>query len=44
MRKLSLPYVWYLLRRRKVLLEQWELCRRTLDELANIYETTNKEE
>ncbi len=41
---LSLPYVWYLLRRRKVLLEQWELCRRTLDELANIYETTNKEE
>ncbi len=40
---LSLPYVWYLLRRRNVVLEQWEQCKRTLNELAEIYttETTN---
>lgn len=41
---LSLPYVWYLLKRRKVLLEQWVLCERTLDELAKIYTTTDQEE
>lgn len=37
---LSIPYLWYLLKRRNVLVEQWEQTARTLQELEDIYSGT----